>query len=53
LSFINKSNSYKQLALLAHEPRACISIPLVVLAIGSLFVGYLSKDMIVGLGSAF
>jgi NADH-ubiquinone oxidoreductase chain 5 len=30
-----------------------MSIPLIVLAFGSLFVGYLTKDMIIGLGSNF
>ena len=30
-----------------------MGIPLLVLAIGSLFIGYLSKDMIVGLGTTF
>jgi NADH-ubiquinone oxidoreductase chain 5 len=30
-----------------------MGIPLLVLAVGSLFLGYCSKDMIVGLGSAF
>lgn len=30
-----------------------MGIPLVLLAIGSLFVGYLSKDMIIGLGTPF
>jgi hypothetical protein len=30
-----------------------MSIPLIVLATGSLFVGYMTKDMIIGLGSGF
>jgi len=30
-----------------------MSIPLIVLAFGSLFVGYATKDMIIGLGSSF
>lgn len=30
-----------------------MGIPLILLAFGSLFVGYLSKDMIIGLGSTF
>jgi hypothetical protein len=30
-----------------------MSIPLIILAFGSLFVGYATKDMIIGLGSSF
>jgi NADH-ubiquinone oxidoreductase chain 5 len=30
-----------------------MSIPLILLAIGSLFVGYITKDMIIGLGTPF
>ena len=53
LSFLNRSNSFKNFVLNAHEPNICMSIPLIVLAFGSLFVGYLTKDMIIGLGSGF
>lgn len=37
----------------AHEPNAIMSIPLILLAFGSLFVGYVTKDMIIGLGTPF
>ena len=30
-----------------------MAIPLIILAFGSIFIGYLSKDMMVGLGSNF
>ena len=53
LTFINKPNGYKQVLVNAHEPKACMSIPLILLAFGSLFVGYFTKDMIIGLGSPF
>jgi NADH-ubiquinone oxidoreductase chain 5 len=43
----------KNFVVHAHEPQARMSIPLIILAFGSLFVGYLTKDMIIGLGSGF
>jgi NADH-ubiquinone oxidoreductase chain 5 len=53
MTFINKNNSFKQTVFNARESRAYISIPLILLAFGSLYIGYLTKDMIIGLGSAF
>ena len=37
----------------AHEANIILGLPLALLAIGSLFIGYITKDMIVGLGSSF
>jgi NADH:ubiquinone oxidoreductase subunit 5 (subunit L)/multisubunit Na+/H+ antiporter MnhA subunit len=37
----------------AHEPQIYMSLPLLALAVGSLFVGFFTKDMIIGLGSPF
>jgi NADH-ubiquinone oxidoreductase chain 5 len=53
MAYLNKNNSFKQSVLHAHEPNIFISIPLIFLAIGSIFIGYLTKDMIIGLGSSF
>ena len=53
LTFPNKTNSFKQWIIHAHETNAIMGLPLILLAVGSLFVGYLSKDMIMGLGSTF
>ena len=53
MAYLNKNNSFKQSILHAHEPKICISIPLILLVLGSLFIGYLTKDMIIGLGSSF
>ena len=55
LTFLNRTNSFKQWVIQIHEtnPISPMGIPLLVLAIGSLFIGYLSKDMIVGLGTTF
>ena len=51
LTFINRNNSFKRCTVCAHEAKVATGLPLALLAIGSLFVGYLTKDMIVGLGS--
>jgi len=53
LTFLNKSNSFKQYVLNAHDASAIAAIPLILLAIGSMFIGYLTKDMIIGIGSSF
>lgn len=53
LTFLTNPNgpltNYKQ----AHEGNMFISLPLIVLAIFSIFFGYLAKDIFVGLGSGF
>jgi len=36
-----------------HDASIIAAIPLIILAFGSLFIGYLTKDMIIGLGSSF
>jgi NADH-ubiquinone oxidoreductase chain 5 len=52
LTFITNPNgsliSYKQ----AHEGNIYMSLPLVILAIFSIFFGYITKDLFIGLGSA-
>lgn len=53
LTFLNKINAPKQCATHAHETNAILATPLILLAFGSLFVGYQSKDMIIGLGTTF
>lgn len=53
LTYLNKTNSYKSFMGHPHEANLILGLPLALLALGSLFVGYLTKDMIVGLGTAF
>lgn len=53
LTFLNRSNSFKKRVVGAHEPQIFMSLPLIVLAVGSLFVGFFTKEMIIGLGSPF
>ena len=53
LTFLTNANgsfvSYNQ----AHEGNLFMSLPLIILAIFSIFFGYVTKDMFIGLGSAF
>ncbi len=53
LTFLNKSNSFKQYILNTHDASIIAAIPLILLAIGSMFIGYITKDMIIGIGSIF
>ena len=53
LTFLSKPNGYRVLTLNAHEAPIRMALPLFILAIPSIFIGYLTKDMIIGLGSDF
>jgi NADH-ubiquinone oxidoreductase chain 5 len=53
LTFLSKPNGFRVLILNAHEAPLRMALPLFVLAIPSIFIGYLTKDMIIGLGTDF
>jgi NADH:ubiquinone oxidoreductase subunit 5 (subunit L)/multisubunit Na+/H+ antiporter MnhA subunit len=53
LTFVNVPNSFKTYIEHAHEPSLRMLIPLFVLAFGSLFSGFMFKEMFVGLGTPF
>lgn len=53
LTFLVKPNGYKSVIGFAQETFSYIFIALCCLAIPSIFIGYLTKDMIVGVGSDF
>lgn len=53
LTFLENTNAFKQDIKNAHDAPLLMAAPLIVLAFGSLFVGYLSKDMMIGLGTDF
>lgn len=53
LTFITKTNAYKQVINKAHDAPLLLGLPLFILSIFSIFVGYFTKDMAVGLGSTF
>ena len=53
LTFVAESNAPQKTFVHAHESPWNMSFPLVILAIGSIFVGYIFKDAFIGLGSSF
>ena len=53
LTFLSKPNGYKQVICSAYDSSYQICIALGCLAIPSIFIGYYTKDMIVGLGTDF
>lgn len=53
LTFITKTNAYKQIINKAHDAPILLGLPLLILSIFSIFIGYFSKNMFVGLGSTF
>jgi len=53
LTFLNKSNSFKSTIKQSHESSLGLFLPLILLAFGSIFLGYFSKDFFIGLGTPF
>jgi NADH-ubiquinone oxidoreductase chain 5 len=53
LTFLAPSNGLKRDILSCHDAPLIMAIPLILLAFGSIFVGYLAKDMMIGLGTPF
>jgi len=53
LTFINPTNTFKTYIEGAHEADLKMIIPLIVLGLGAIFYGFLTRDLIIGLGSLF
>lgn len=53
LTFWTSTNSFKKIFVNVHESSFFICFPLFILSLGSIFIGYLTKDMFIGLGSNF
>jgi NADH-ubiquinone oxidoreductase chain 5 len=53
LTFVNKTNTFKSYMPSVHDAPIRMVIPLMVLALGAIFVGFLSRDLFIGLGSSF
>ena len=53
LTFINKTNAYRVSIQNVHDLPKIMGYPLFILVFGSIFVGYLTKDMIIGVGTNF
>jgi NADH-ubiquinone oxidoreductase chain 5 len=53
LTFINPTNSFKSYIQTAHEADLKMIIPLFFLGLGAIFYGFVTRDLIIGLGSLF
>jgi NADH-ubiquinone oxidoreductase chain 5 len=53
MTFLRPANGNKVFYEHAHEAPFAMATPLVILSIGSIFIGYVSRDMMIGLGSDF
>lgn len=53
LTFISEPNSSQHSFSHSHESPWPITLPLAILAFGSIFFGYLLKDMMIGVGTSF
>ena len=53
LTFLSPSAVFKSGLQNLHDAPIIMAIPLIILAIGSIFVGYVAKDMMIGLGTDF
>ena len=53
LTFINETNAYKFYIQNAHEAPIKMIFPLMVLALGAIFYGFLTRDLMIGLGSLY
>lgn len=53
LTFLSKPNGFKSVLIHIHDAPFYMGLSLLLLAIGSIFVGYLFKDMMIGLGTSY
>nr|YP_010316744.1 NADH dehydrogenase subunit 5 [Batrachospermum sp.]UNB13397.1 NADH dehydrogenase subunit 5 [Batrachospermum sp.] len=53
LTFLNNSNTSRVILLNVHESSWLIITPLIILTLGSIFIGYLTRDIFIGFGSDF
>jgi NADH-ubiquinone oxidoreductase chain 5 len=53
LTFLRDSSAFKVFLKHTHDAPFLMALPLIILAFGSIFVGFLAKDMMIGLGTPF
>jgi NADH-ubiquinone oxidoreductase chain 5 len=53
LAFVNNSNSFKMYIEDVHDAPIKMVLPLIFLGFGSIFWGFLSRDLFIGLGTSF
>ena len=53
LTFLTNTNGFRPVILGAHDGEIKLILPLAILAVPSMFIGFLTKDMIIGFGTHF
>ena len=53
LTFINNFNGYRIILNKVHESEILMLLPLIILALGSIFIGFLTRDFFIGIGTDF
>ena len=53
LTFLSNTQCHRNVLEKAHDAPVLMALPLLVLSFGSLFIGYLTKELIIGLGTSF
>lgn len=53
MTFLGETNSTRRIISGAHDAPLAMAVPLFVLCLGSIFVGYICKDMFIGMGTDF
>ena len=53
LTFLKEPNSPRKIMEGVHEAPFAMALPLFILSIGSIFIGFVTKDMMIGLGTDF
>jgi len=53
MTFLSSPNGFKSSIQVAHDSPFAMATPLFLLSLGSIFLGYLSKDVFIGIGTPF
>ena len=53
LTFLSDPNGYKPVLLGAHDAPFRMALPLIILSVPSIFIGYCTRDLFIGLGTDF
>lgn len=53
LTFLSEPNGYKPVIIGAHDSPIRMALPLFILAFPSIFIGYCTRDLFIGLGTGF
>ena len=53
IAFLQEAQGDRETYKKAHEPGAAMTIPLLILGVASIYIGYIMKDLVVGPGTPF